>query len=135
MKTKYNKWLGDDDYDAHLVKYPPADHAYLRQPQKSVLENIPAAMLLTIRGGPGFFLGLPGEPGGENYIGIPQGTEGNIVVVGGNGSGKSAGIAKPILRTWRGAICATDIKGELSDSYAELYHCGLVNRPLSFSTP
>lgn len=135
MKTKYNKWLGDDDYDAHLVKYPPADHAYLRQPQKSVLENIPAAMLLTIRGSPGFFLGLPGEPGGENYIGIPQGTEGNIVVVGGNGSGKSAGIAKPTLRTWQGAICATDIKGELSDSYAELYHCGLVNRPFIIFNP
>lgn len=105
MGKKYNRWLGDDDYDARLVKYPPADHAYLRQPQESVLENIPAAMLLAIRGDSGFFLGLPGEPGGNNYIGIPQGTEGNIVVIGGNGSGKSAGIAKPTLRTWQSAIC------------------------------
>lgn len=129
MGKKYNRWLGDDDYDARLVKYPPADHAYLRQRQDSVLENIPAAMLLAIRGDSGFFLGLPGEPGGNNYIGIPQGTEGNIVVIGGNGSGKSAGIAKPTLRTWQSAICATDIKGELSDFYAELYHRGLAARP------
>lgn len=135
MKTKYNKWLGDDDYDARLINSPPIDRAYLRQPQESALENIPAAMLLTIRGNPGFFLGLPGEPGGDNYIGIPQGTEGNIVVIGGNGSGKSAGIAKPTLRTWRGAICVTDIKGELSDFYTELYRRGLVDRPYIIFDP
>lgn len=135
MKTKYNKWIGDDDYDAHLINSPPIDRAYLRQPQESALENIPAAMLLTIRGSPGFFLGLPGEAGGDNYIGIPQGIEGNIVVVGGNGSGKSAGIAKPTLLTWRGAICVTDIKGELSDFYTELYRRGLVDRPYIIFDP
>ena len=83
---------------------------------------------------PGFFLGLPSGPGGS-YVGIPQGTEGNIVVVGGNGSGKSAGIAKPTLRTWRDAICAADIKGELSDFYAELHHRGLAERPYIIFDP
>lgn len=135
MSKKYNKWLGDDDYDSCLVKSPPADYAYLRQSQNLDDKDIPREMLLTIRGSPGFFLGLPSEPAGDNYIGIPQGTEGNIVVVGGNGSGKSAGIAKPTLRTWRGAICATDIKGELSDFYAELYHRGLAARPYVIFSP
>lgn len=135
MKAKYNKWLGDDDYDSCLVKSPPADYAYLRQSQNLDDKDIPREMLLTIRSSPGFFLGLPGEPAGDNYIGIPQGTEGNIVVVGGNGSGKSAGIAKPTLRTWQGAICATDIKGELSDFYAELYQSGLAARPYTVFAP
>ena len=134
-KNKYNKWLGDDDYDARLVKPPPTDYAYLRHSQGRDDIKIPAGMLLTIRGSPGFFLGLPSGLGGSNYIGIPQGTEGNTVVVGGNGSGKSAGIAKPTLRTWRGAICATDIKGELSEFYVELYNCGLAARPYIIFDP
>lgn len=135
MSKKYNCWLGDDSYDASLVKSPPADYAYLRQSQNFDDMDVPREMLLTIRGSPGFFLGLPGKPGGGNYIGIPQDTEGNIVVIGGNGSGKSAGIAKPTLRTWQGAICVTDIKGELFNFYAELYHHGLVNRPYIIFDP
>ena len=51
------------------------------------------------------------------------------MVVGGNGSGKSAGIAKPTLKTWQGPICATDVKGELSLCYEELSDQGLVTRP------
>lgn len=135
MSKKYNKWIGDDDYDARLVEFPPTEYACLCQLQRHDNKDIPKEMRLTIRGSPGFFLGLPGEPGGNSYIGIPQGTEGNIVVIGGNGSGKSAGIAKPTLRTWRGAICVTDIKGELSDFYAELYRRGLVDRPYIIFDP
>lgn len=135
MSKKYNCWLDDDGYDARHAELPPTDYTYLRQLQRPDNKELPEEMRLTIRGSPGFFLGLPGEPEGDNYIGIPQGTEGNVVVVGGNGSGKSTGIAKPTLRTWRGAICVTDIKGELSDSYAELYHCGLVDRPCIIFNP
>lgn len=53
----------------------------------------------------------------SKYVGMPQGTDGNIIIVGGSGSGKSTGIIEPTLKTWRGAICATDIKGELSRYY------------------
>ena len=132
---KYNKWLGDDDYDARYVELPPTDYTCLSQLQRTDNKDIPKEMRLTIRGSPGFFLGLPGESAGDDYTGIPQGTEGNIVVVGGNGSGKSAGIAKPTLRTWQGAICATDIKGELSDFYAELYQHELAARPYVIFDP
>lgn len=135
MSKKYNRWLGDGNYDARHVELPPTDYTCLSQLQRTDNKELPKEMLLTIRGSPGFFLGLPDEPGGDNFIGIPQGTEGNIMVVGGNGSGKSAGIAKPTLRTWQGAICVTDIKGELSDFYAELYHHGLVNRPYIIFDP
>lgn len=130
-RKKYNRWLGDDDYDARDVSPPAMDYIYSRQSQE---QNIPPPLLLPIRGSPGFFLGLPRSVG-DNFIGIPQGTEGNIMVVGGNGSGKSSGIAKPTLRIWQGAVCAADIKGEQSAWYAELYHSGLVARPYIIFDP
>jgi len=68
---------------------------------------------------PGFFFGETEASRSDAYIGMPQGTDGNILVMGGNGSGKSSGIVKPTLETWQGAICATDIKGELSEHYAK----------------
>ena len=128
-KKKYNTWLGDPDYDASRVKLTSADYIYPRQSQEPDGRSPPKEMLLPIRDGPGFFLGLPSGPGGSSYIGIPQNTEGNFMVVGGNGSGKSAGIAKPTLKTWQGPICATDVKGELSLCYEELSDQGLVTRP------
>ena len=64
-----------------------------------------------------------------------QGTEGNILAVGGIGSGKSFGLAKPTLRMWQGAICATDIKGELSAFYEELFKNGIVDRPCIIFDP
>ena len=86
---------------------------------------------------PGFFFG--GSEHDGSYIGMPQGTDGNILVIGGNGSGKSSGIVKPTLQTWRGAICATDIKGELSEHYAELSRLaaqrGLEMRPCIIFDP
>lgn len=135
MSKKYTQWLGDKHYDSSRVKSPPADYAYLRQSQEANDKPILNRMLLPVRDTPGFFLGLPSGPGGGNFVGIPQGTEGNIVVIGGNGSGKSAGIAKPTLRTWQSAICATDIKGELSDFYAELYQHRLALRPYIIFDP
>lgn len=128
-KEKYNTWLGDPDYDASRVKLTSADYIYLQKSRESDGRSPPKEMLLPIRDGPGFFLGLPSGPGGSSYVGIPQNTEGNFMVVGGNGSGKSAGIAKPTLKTWQGPICATDVKGELSLCYEELSDQGLVTRP------
>ena len=128
-KEKYNTWLGDPDYNASRVKLTSADYIYLQKSRESDGRSPPKEMLLPIRDGPGFFLGLPSGPGGSSYVGIPQNTEGNFMVVGGNGSGKSAGIAKPTLKTWQGPICATDVKGELSLCYEELSDQGLVTRP------
>lgn len=75
----------------------------------------------------GVFFGHADELEQAHYIGMPQGADGNILVIGGNGSGKSSGIIKPTLSTWRGAICATDIKGELSEHYKRLYEYAAQN--------
>lgn len=60
---------------------------------------------------------------------MPQGVDGNILIIGGNGSGKSSAIVKPTLQTWQGPMCVTDIKGELSDFYIQLFQQGAVTRP------
>ena len=128
-KKKYNVWLDDDNYRPSRDGPIDTEIAHLSQSQEMMEDRPPPLMILPKRDSPSFFLGLPSGPGRDNYVGIPQGTEENIMVVGGNGSGKSAGVAKPTLRTWRGAICATDIKGELSKFYEDLYQEGLVTRP------
>lgn len=69
----------------------------------------------------GVFFGHITTAASDSYIGMPQGTDGNILIIGGNGSGKSSGIVIPTLKTWQGALCATDIKGELSSHYQQLY--------------
>lgn len=76
---------------------------------------------------PGVFFGR--APATDDSIGMPQGADGNLMVVGGNGSGKSRGIAMPTLITWNSAIIATDIKGELSAKYAQFLRSGKVTRP------
>lgn len=125
-KKKYTGWIGGDLDMTYVIP---------QQSQGPCGKNIPREMLLPMWEQPGFFLGLPSETGCEDFAGVSMGTEGNFMVVGGNGSGKSAGIAMPTLRTWAGAVCATDVKGELSDFYAELYHRGLAARPYVIFDP
>lgn len=72
---------------------------------------------------------MPNLPSTQCFVGLPQGTDGNVLIIGGNGSGKSSGIAKPTLAYFQGAICVTDIKGELSDCYEQLSQNGCVTRP------
>ena len=99
-------------------------------------KNIPNGMRLNLKkGDSGIFFGnwKPKKP--WRYVGLAQGEEGNIMVIGGNGSGKSAGIAKPTLLTWKGAMCVTDIKGELSHAYEDLFDQGVVTRPYIIFDP
>jgi type IV secretion system protein VirD4 len=80
--------------------------------------NIPQYMLHDKREDTGFFFGT--GPFGNHYIGKPEDHDGHILVVGGAGSGKSTCIAIPTLKTWKGAILAIDIKGELTDRWNEI---------------
>lgn len=125
-RKKYGKWIGNENYGYSIG-------AVSMRPSQEY--SIPSQMHLSIRDDPGFFIGMPSEIGYGSYIGIPQNTEGNIAAVGGNGSHKSTGVAMPTLRTWRGAICATDVKGELSEFYDQLYKNGLVTRPYVIFDP
>ena len=83
----------------------------------------------------GFTFGYLEADDQDTLVGIPEGEEGNILVVGGNGSGKSCGVAMPTLKSWHGAICATDIKGELSRRYEVLYQSGTAVRPYLIFDP
>lgn len=78
--------------------------------------SIPWQLRLNVKEA-GVFFGCADKSDQIHYVGMPQGADGNIIIIGGNGSGKSSGIIKPTLSTWNGAICATDIKGELSTQY------------------
>lgn len=83
----------------------------------------------------GVFIGGLNQFKVNQYSGVREGEDGNILVIGGSGSGKSSGIVMPTLRTWQGALCATDIKGELSQRYDDLYQWGLVTRPYIIFDP
>lgn len=97
-------------------------------PSAAPKNEIPQEMLLG-RNTPGVFFGSLDNSWKSQYVGMRQGTDGHIMVIGGSGSGKSSGIAKPTLQTWKGAIFALDVKGELSDCYGYLYRQKLVERP------
>lgn len=127
-RDKYNKWLGDDDYDSRDVEITSLAISP-KSSQTQTGEDIPKEMSHPISKFDGLLFGWQNGVEGKNCTGAQRGTEGNFMIVGGNGSGKSAGIAKPTLKTWQGPICATDVKGELSDFYEELRHRRLVLRP------
>lgn len=133
---KYRRWLGDDSYDASRVEDPNPVYDHIEQlTQVQDTEGIPQELILGSVNGQGVVFGVKHGSYKDFIIGMPQGEEGNIAVIGGNGSGKSASIAEPTLRTWRKAMCATDIKGELSKFYAKLYRQGLVTRPFIIFDP
>lgn len=134
-KKKYNIWISDDDYRAD--KYEYSEYQIAKQELKAATNNsrIPPPLILDPNKDSGFCFGINGNHDSTQYIGFLQGTEGNILVAGGNGSGKSASIIKPTLSTWSGALCVTDIKNELCDYYAKLYASGIAKRPYKIFNP
>jgi type IV secretion system protein VirD4 len=97
--------------------------------------NVPAAMQLnTKREKSGFFFGAKwlGLFPQKYYIAKRADEDGHILVVGGAGSGKSAGIAKNALETWQDPIVAIDIKGELSAYVEKLKSKGIKRRYVVF---
>ena len=102
------------------------------QPQEA--NDIPLQMILRQPYPSGFIFGMRRDFPSDLHIGMPHGEEGNIIVIGGNSSGKSASIAKPTISAWKGAMCVTDIKGELSKVYADAYQPDR-NRPYLIFDP
>lgn len=140
-KKKHQKYLGEisgDDYDLDRIGSIYIEDVPLLE-QGGSGRRVPKKLVLKRDSEPGLFLGGFDQYKKDHYVGIPQGEEGNVVVIGGNGSGKSAGIAKPTLRMWQGAICATDVKGELSDYYVNLSEAlgqnGIAIRPFIIFDP
>ena len=129
-QKKYSMSIDDDNCEIYDYLYD-----LYNQSQNEKQDSVPVQLLLDLQFDAGFFIGVKNRYGNNKYVGMPQGMEGNILVIGGNGSGKSFGIAMPTLRTWQGAVCVTDIKGELSEYYVYLYKQGLVTRPYIIFNP
>lgn len=71
----------------------------------------------------------------RDYLVMEEKSEGHIMVVGGQGSGKSTSVAIPTLLNYNSSIFAIDIKGELSES-SKSYRLNMkVFDPLKEDTP
>lgn len=90
-------------------------------------KNIPEDMILGIEKS-GLYLGLEDDYGKGYYVGKKSEDDGNALVVGINGSGKSYILAKSMVETWQDPFVALDFKGELSCHYRSLLHTGRVKR-------
>lgn len=90
-------------------------------------KNIPEKMLLDIEDS-GLYLGLETEYGKGYYVGKRSEQDGNALITGINGSGKSYICAKSMIETWRDPFVALDFKGELSCHYMSLKRRGRAER-------
>lgn len=95
---------------------------------------MPEKMILDIKDS-GLYLGLEKEWGKGYYVGRKSDDEGNVMVAGINGSGKSHICAESIIETWREPFVALDCKGELSSHYKLLLKRGRVKRKFLIFDP
>lgn len=91
---------------------PGLPEIYTPNPKREGL-TVPEWMILDLEKESGFHFGMRNS---VRYVGKPQHIDGHIAVFGGSGSGKSYGIAKPTIQTWKAPVFAIDIKGELEDT-------------------
>jgi len=116
-KKKYTRIIGEKfDFD-EMIDFIEPEQKY---DNDNIPRDIPAEICLK-HNQSGICFGKPTEYVINKYVGMPQGAEGNSVIIGGTGSSKTVSVAKPTLKTWKGAMCVTDIKGELSEHYKQLY--------------
>lgn len=71
----------------------------------------------------------------NKYLVMEEKSEGHIMVVGGQGSGKSTSVAIPTLLNYNSSIFAIDIKGELSETCKNYRKSKKVFNPLNENTP
>ena len=90
--------------------------------------NVPDGMVVDIEDS-GIYLGLDTDNGKGYFVGKCSEDDGNILVLGINGSGKSRYLVKSTVETWHDPVVVLDIKGELLDRNIRLQREGLVRRP------
>ncbi len=76
----------------------------------------------------GLYMGLETKYGKGYYVGKSSEDDGNALIMGTNGSGKSYFLAKSIIETWHDPFVVLDCKGELSYHYMTLLRNGRAKR-------
>lgn len=76
----------------------------------------------------GLYFGLESTYGKGYYVGKRSEEDGNALIVGTIGSGKSYILAKSMVETWRDPFVVLDCKGELSHHYMSLLRNGRSDR-------
>lgn len=71
----------------------------------------------------------------NKYIVMPEQSEGHLMVVGGQGSGKSSCIAIPSLLNYNSSVFAIDIKGELSKTCRNYRNNIKIFNPIDSQSP
>lgn len=116
---KHKSWLDYKDSCAITGYSPLSDEFYT-----------PLEMRLSGEPPDGIVFGTdPNNPYDNNLVGINTGDEGNITVIGGSGSGKTAGIVKPTVMCFSGRFFVTDTKGDISKFYELAYEHYIVDTP------
>lgn len=109
-KHKYHNGTFDGNEDSYV---PHIDIPYTFGMQLSSMEiferkadNVPEWMILDLQDG-GFHFGRNDS---THYVGKPPDRDGNIILIGGPGSGKTAGPVMKTLETWPWHIVVIDVK-------------------------
>lgn len=55
------------------------------------------------------------------FYGKPMGVDGNILVIGGPGSGKTTGHVYPTMKTWKGSMVMLDVKGDMEAIWRSIH--------------
>ena len=98
--------------------------------QDNKLENSPVPSELYVpnsRGG--FYFGNVPLPEGHKaccqcpagFYGKPMTADGNILVIGGPGSGKTTGHVYPTMKTWKGSMIMLDVKGGMEKLWRSIH--------------
>jgi type IV secretion system protein VirD4 len=114
--------LYDDYIGNYNIRYPDSFDPFLREQSRLREGNvIPEVLEMGLYEDSGFFFGMKNEK--NVFIGKPAHKDGHIMIVGFPGSGKTEGIVKPTLMTWKGIQIIIDVKGDLYGYWA------LFNKP------
>lgn len=98
--------------------------------QENLLPRKPVPSKLQIsRDGEGFFFCKVSQPKEYEkkgpkpaFCGKPINQDGNILIIGGPGSGKTTGHVYPTMETWRhGHMVLVDVKGDMADTWRVIY--------------
>lgn len=128
-------FIGKKKYTLDALSPTFADNMMHRnKPYIRAGQNIPEKMTQEVENS-GFYMGLETKCGKGYYVGKKSEDDGNVLIIGINGSGKSHYLAKSIIETWHDPFVVLDCKGELWQRYRFLQRQGRTTRPFILFDP